>query len=452
MIGIETPTDEAAESTFAEILSVVVKPILEDSNIALNSVTTFGDSQHMGTILDVNVKFSGLYRPPVVQNLGGIIIEGFDFETQDAFVSALSNQGDYFSGVSGVLLTLKEEDSLPASLPTSAPTPTGGIQIETVPSNTPPSASVASPSPAESNASQSPTLSTQLPTFSAAQGSNETHALGSNATHAQSSNETLPQGSNETLSFGPFYLAVLIHNTPYQTVYMEEADFNKFAEALVATVNKEMGDSMTVVKEVTLGYQQLISLGSDLTATEINLSYKVSTSLSESEVRDKIPRAVGRTRKEILSLLQSDADTFPYFLEIDEIQAQNILSIGEPTSAATLPDVIPERPITLPPSPSPTKVEVDETEADQVEEDKESGKLTGPLVGDLLESDAAKAQAEIDAAKAQAESEATEANANKNVTDAVQVKEAIADTNEPGSSRAGGELFMLPTAHVRFVI
>jgi hypothetical protein len=213
-----------------------------------------------------------------------------------------------------------------------------------------------------------------------------------------------------------------------------------------------MGDSMTVVKEVTLGYQQLISLGSDLTATEINLSYKVSTSLSESEVRDKIPRAVGRTRKEILSLLQSDADTFPYFLEIDEIQAQNILSIGEPTSAATLPDVIPERPITLPPSPSPTKVEVDETKADQVEEDKESGKLTGPLVGDLLESDAAKAQAEIDAAKAQAESEATEANANKNVTDAVQVKEAIADTNEPGSSRAGGELFMLPTAHVRFVI
>jgi hypothetical protein len=426
MIGIETPSDEAAESTFAQTLSAVVKSILEDSKIALNSVTTIGDSQHMGTILDLNVKFSGLYRPPVEQNLGGIIIEGFNSETQDAFVSALSNQGDYFSGVSGVLLTLKEDESRPASLPTSAPTRTGGILIETLPSNIPPSASVASPPTADASASQAPTLSTHPPTISPPRAA---------------------QSSNETLSLGPFYLAVLIHNTPYQTLYMEEADFDKFAEALVATVNEQMGDSMTVVKEVTLGYQQLISLGNGLgTATEVNLAYEVSTSLSASEVREGIARAVGRNRKEILSLLQSDTETFPYFLEIDEIQAQNIASIGDPTSTASLPDVIPEKPIiTQPPSPSPTEVKEVEPEADQVEEDsgaQEEG--TGPLVADILESDAAKAKAESDAAKAKAESDA--ANANKNETGLVQVKE-VADPNEPGGSGAGGEMLMLPTAH-----
>lgn len=412
MVGIETPMDEAAESTFTQTLSVLLKSILADSDIDLNYVTTIGDSQHMGTILDVNVKFSGLYRPVVEQNLGGIIIEAFNTDTQNAFVSALNNQGDYFSGASSVILTLKQSGSRPA--PT--PAPTGGVQIESLPSNVPPSSSVEPPPPTDFSTSQLPPISTEQPS-------------------AISPPRAEP-GSPDTL--GPFYLAVLVHNTPYQTMYMDDADFDKFAEVLVAIVNEQMADSMTVVKEVTLGYQQLISLGNGLTATEVNISYEVSasTSLSASEVGGKVARAVGRNRKEILSVLQSNSDFHPYFQEIDEIQSQNIASVGDPTSTASLPDVIPERPITSPPSPSPTppEVEEDEPEYPVVEEDSdaqevETEEYAGPLVSDLLANDAAKAQAEKDAAKANA-----------------GVKEATAEINEPSGPGAGGE-YLLNTAH-----
>eukprot|EP00577_Skeletonema_sp_RCC1716_P026376 CAMPEP_0113427560 /NCGR_PEP_ID=MMETSP0013_2-20120614/31373_1 /TAXON_ID=2843 ORGANISM="Skeletonema costatum, Strain 1716" /NCGR_SAMPLE_ID=MMETSP0013_2 /ASSEMBLY_ACC=CAM_ASM_000158 /LENGTH=200 /DNA_ID=CAMNT_0000316007 /DNA_START=318 /DNA_END=917 /DNA_ORIENTATION=- /assembly_acc=CAM_ASM_000158 len=124
MIGVQTPMDEAAESTLTQTLTTFLEPILEDSNIALDSVGIIGDPQHLGVMLDVNVKFTGLYRPPVEQNLGGIIMGAFNSGAQNAFsssviiqnafISALSSQGSYFSGVVSVLLTLKENGSRPA--------------------------------------------------------------------------------------------------------------------------------------------------------------------------------------------------------------------------------------------------------------------------------------------------------------------------------------------------
>ena len=167
------------------------------------------------------------------------------------------------------------------------------------------------------------------------------------------------------------------------------------------------------------------------TATEINFEYKVSTNLTESEVGQTVARKIGRNRQDILSSLQEQSDSFPYFLEVKEIQAQSIASIGEPTSTATLPENVPEKPKTQPPTPSPTfpptPLKVEEDEPEEVEED------LGITVADLLASDAAKAQA----AKEEAEAKA------KNVTDAV----GIADTNvaDSGGLGAGGKLFVLLT-------
>src|SRR5210317_947210 len=123
IIGIETTMDEVATATFSEAMTTVLSPILEELNIALDSVTVT-DQQNLGTILDVNVRFSGYYRPPMEQSLGGVIIDAFDTEMQNAFISTLNNQGEYFSGVQeggGVILALIEDDSTPATVPTLAP-------------------------------------------------------------------------------------------------------------------------------------------------------------------------------------------------------------------------------------------------------------------------------------------------------------------------------------------
>ena len=365
------------------------------------------DSRQSGTILYVDVKVSGLYRPQVEQNLGQIIIDAFNAGAQKDFTSALGN--NYFSGVIGVFLSLKKNESRPAP---PVPPPTFS---PTLPPDMLPSTPVEPPAPAttnESSSSQPPTVSTSL-------------------------TPTEPD-SPDTPSY---YLALLIQNTPYQTRYMEDTDFDKFVEVLKGTVNAKMEDSTTVIKGVTLGYHQLISLGNRITATEINFEYKVSTSLPKSEVGQKVARTIGRNRQYILSSLLDQSDSFPYFLEIKEIQAQNIASIGEPSSKATLPKNVPEKPKTQPPTPSPTfpptPLKVEEKEPEAVEED------LGITVADLLASDAAKAQAAKDEAKENAN------NVNRNETDAVGVKaKAIVDSNETGETGGlgiGGELFVLFT-------
>jgi len=385
MIGVQTPMDEAAESTLTQTLTTFLEPILEDSNIALDSVGIIGDPQHLGVMLDVNVKFTGLYRPPVEQNLGGIIMGAFNSGAQNAFsssviiqnafISALSSQGSYFSGVVSVLLTLKENGSRPAPPPAPAPT----AQIDNLPSNIPPSASVGPPPPTE------------------------------------------------------FYLSVIVYNTPYQTLYMNDADFNKLAEVLISAVNIQMGNSMTI-EGVTLGYHKLISLGNyGLTATEINLGYKVSTNLPASTVGDDVARAVGRSKKAVLSLLQGQSDALPYFLEVDEIQAQNIASIGDPNGAASLPNVIPQKPITQPP------------EEDSDVQEAETGEFTGPLVGELLASDAAKEKAEEEAAGNElAEKEAAKEQANAAADPVVK--------NDPGGLGSGALVGIVIVLMICFMV
>ena len=158
------------------------------------------------------------------------------------------------------------------------------------PTSSPTSTAVEPPAQATTNESSS----SQLPTIS-------TQSL------IASSPPTEPD-----LSDSPsFYLAVLIQNTPYQTRYMEDTDFDKFIEVLKTVVNAKMEDSMTVIRRVTLGYHQLISLPNRITATEINFEYKVSTNLTESEVGQTVARKIGRNRQDILSSLQEQSDSFP---------------------------------------------------------------------------------------------------------------------------------------------
>eukprot|EP00984_Skeletonema_dohrnii_P005462 scaffold1921_cov112-Skeletonema_dohrnii-CCMP3373.AAC.2 len=192
---------------------------------------------------------------------------------------------------------------------------------------------------------------------------------------------------------------------------MSDDDFNKLAEVLILAVNIQMGNSMTI-EGVTLGYHKLISLGNyGLTATEINLGYKVSTNLPASTVGDEVARAVGRSKKAVLSLLQGQSeDAFPYFLEVDEIHAQNIASIGDPNGAASLPNVIPQKPITQPP------------EEDSDLEEGETGEFTGPLVGELLAEEAA-------AGNEVAEKEVVQELANATVDPVVK--------NDPGGLGSG---------------
>ena len=140
MIGVENPMDEAAESTLTQTLVAILEPILAESKIALDTVGIIGNLQHSGVMLDVRVKFSGLYRPSVEQNLGGIIIGAFSSGTQTSlsssvvmqstFISSLSSQDSYYSGVVSILSTLEENGSRPLPSPTPAPT----IQIENSPS------------------------------------------------------------------------------------------------------------------------------------------------------------------------------------------------------------------------------------------------------------------------------------------------------------------------------
>jgi hypothetical protein len=361
--------DEVATATFSEAMTTVLSPILEELNIALDSVTVT-DQQNLGTILDVNVRFSGFYRPPMEQSLGGVIIDAFDTEMQNSFISTLNNQGgEYFSGVQegGVILALIEDDSTPASLPTMAPS--GSIQIETLPSDT-------TPPQTSSSVEEEPISTPQLPT--------------------QSPTTSPPPTIAPRELQGPFYLAVLIQNTPYQSKYMDEADFTKFAQVLTSVLNEKLGDALTI-EDVTLGYQQLIQVGSG-TATEVNLSYEVASNLASSQIESMISRAVGRNRKEIIALLQDDWDFYPYFLEIGEIQAQSITQFGDPTSTATLPDNIPVKPTPSPtPLPPPEEEVVDkEPEAGQNQGEEDSNaqvaepEWTGPTAAELLAEDEAK--------------------------------------------------------------
>jgi len=220
---------------------------------------------------------------------------------------------------------------------------------------------------------------------------------------------------------------------------MEDRDFDKFAEAFKSTVDTQLTDSMTVVRGVTLGYHQLISLGNRVTATEINFDYMVSTNLTESDVGKKVARAVGRNRQEMIASLRGEKDSFPYFLEVKEIQAQNIASIGVPGSSTTLPKNIPERPITQPPTYSPTILptipKVEEVEAEvEVEKEEEDA---GISVADLLASDAEKVQAAKDEAIANAN--ATKSNLNE--TEAVEViKETVAVVADPTEKDEPGGL------------
>ena len=240
--------------------------------------------------------------------------------------------------------------------------------------------------------------------------------------------DNLPSNIPPSASVGPplpttlyLYLSVIVYNTPYQTLYMNDDDFNKLAEVLILALNIQMGNSMTI-EEVTLGYHKLISLGNyGLTATEINLGYKVSTNLPASTVGDEVARAVGRSKKAVLSLLQGQSeDAFPYFLEVDEIHAQNIASIGDPNGAASLPNVIPQKPITQPP------------EEDSDVQEGETGEFTGPLVGELLAEEEA-------AANDLAEKEVVKELANATADPVVK--------NDPGGLGSGGEWFMLPITH-----
>mmetsp|Transcript_3651 Transcript_3651/g.6089 ORF Transcript_3651/g.6089 Transcript_3651/m.6089 type:complete len:249 (+) Transcript_3651:1326-2072(+) len=100
MIGVVKPMDEAAESTLTQTLSTFLEPILAESKIALDSVGIIGDSQHSGVMLDVRVKFSGLYRPSVEQNLGGIIIGAFSCGTQTYSSSSVVMQNAFISSLS----------------------------------------------------------------------------------------------------------------------------------------------------------------------------------------------------------------------------------------------------------------------------------------------------------------------------------------------------------------
>lgn len=402
--------DQAAQRTFTKALSIVLEQTLTANNIVLDSVSIM-DSRQTGTILYVDVKIMAQSRPQVQEdhNLGQVIINGFNSGGQKQLTDSLGS--NYYSGVIGVFLSLKKNESTPAPPPT--PAPTLSIKLETLPPNILP-ATVVEPPPTppetdESSSSQQPTVSTPSPTVS-------------------------PPPTFPTL--GPFYLAVLLQNTPYQTRYMEDADFDKFGEVFASAVNKQLEDSFTDVKGVTLGYHQLISLGNRVTATEINFGYQVSTNLTEADVGKKVARAVGRNRQYIIASLLGLSDSFPYFLEVDQIQAQNIASIGEPSSTATLPAKVPEKPKTQPPTASPTSpptiLQVEEDEPVKEEE-------AGITVADLLASDAEKAQA----AKDEAIAKANLTNSNTNETDAVEViNAAIADPNETeeqGGLGIGGE-------------
>jgi len=409
MIRIERPMDQAAERTFIKALTLVLEQIMNAFNIVLDSVTVM-DSRQTGTILYTNVKLLGLHRPQMMAiNLGQLVIDAFNSGAQQEFTNALGN--NYFSGVIGVFLSLKKNESRPAPPPT--PAPTVSIKVETLPPNIVPS-TVVEPSPLPPP-TLSWSISTQPPTVS----------------------PTEPPTEPGAPTIGPFFLAVLIQNTPYQTRYMEDRDFDKFAEAFKSTVDAQLEDSMTVVRGVTLGYHQLISLGNRVTATEINFEYMVSTNLTESDVGKKVSRAVGRNRLDMIASLRGERDSFPYFLEVKEIQAQNIASIGVPGSTTTLPKNIPERPITQPPTYlptiSPSIPKVEEVEEVEVEVEKEE-EDAGISVADLLASDAEKVQAAKDEAMAKAN--ATQFNLNE--TEAAEViKETVAvaeptEKDEPG--------------------
>lgn len=355
MIGVQSPLDESAENTLSQILSTFLAPVLEETNTALDSVSII-DSQQSGVMLDVNVKFTGLYRPSVEQNLGQIIIDAFNGKAntalsapvivQNTFISLLSSGSSSYSGVVSALLTLQNYGSRPVPSPTPSPTAT-------------------------------------------------------------------PPPTERTMH----YLSVNVYNTPYQTLYMDDFDFEKFAEVLASILNRQIGNSITI-KGVRLGYHKLISLGNyGLTATEIHLGYEVSTNLPASEVGDEVARAVGRSKTTILSVLQDNSDMFPYFLEIDDIQAQSIASIGDPNGGASLPNAIPEKPsLTQPP-------EELSTEEDSNVQEVETGEFTGPLVGELLAIDAAKEEA---------------ARASADVQSNAVIEQATVK-NDPGGLGAGGE-------------
>ena len=341
MIGVQSPMDKTAEDTLTQALRTFLDPFLEASNIGLDTVSVVNDPQQLGVMLDVSVKFTGLYRPPVEQNLGAIIIVALNSGTQssfsapvviqNAFISSLGNQGSYFSGVVSALLTLKENGSKPVPRPTPPPTrapptppPTRTSELVSKPTYNPPSIPAKPPSPKI------------------------------------------------------FYLSVILYNTPYQTRYMSDADFDKFTEVFVTVVN-EMRGSMTNIKRISSAQHRLISIGNyGLTATEINLGYEVYTNLQPSEVGYAVARAVSGNKEEMMSLLQRDYLFYPFYLEIDEIQAQNIASMGDPISTANLPNVIPEK---------PTAVEED---TDKVQAEKEVAEAQA----------VAKAQEEIDRANA----------------------------------------------------
>lgn len=363
MIGVQSPLDEAAENTLTQTLSTFLAPILEETNVALDSVGII-DSQQSGVMLDVNVKFTGLYRPSMEQNLGQIVIDAFNGKAQTAlsepvivqntFISLLSSESSSFSGVVSALLTLQNYGFRPVPSPTPSPTAT-------------------------------------------------------------------PPPTERTM----YYLSVTVYNTPYQTLYMDDFDFEKFAEVLASILNRQIGNSITI-KGVRLGYHKLISLGNyGLTATEIHLGYEVSTNLSASEVGDEVARAVGRSKKAMLSLLQDHSDMYPYFLEIDDIQAQSISSIGDSNGGAWLPSVIPEKPLLTQPAEK-----LSAEEGSNVQE-AETGAFSGPLVGELLA---------IDSAKDQAATAAGNVKANT-VIEPTTVK------NDPGGLGAGGEWLMHSIPH-----
>ncbi len=355
MIGVQSPMDDAAESALTETLSAFLAPIFEETNIALDSVGVIGDPQQSGVMLDVNVKFSGLYRPPMEQNLGQIIIDAFNGKAQtplsspvivhNTFISLLGSETSFYSGVVSALLTLQNYGSRPVPPPTPSPTATPPSTVRTM-----------------------------------------------------------------------HYLSVIIYNTPYQTMYMDDFDFDKFAEVLSSTLNRQIGNSITI-KGVRLGYHKLISIGNyGLTVTEIHLGYEASTNLPAAVVGDEVAKSVGQNKRAILSLLQDHSDMFPYFLEIDEIQAQSIASIGDPNGAASLPNVIPEKPVTQQP------LEELSTEEDSNDQEAGTEEFAGPLVGELLAIDAAKEQAEKAAANVPVANQAVK--------------------NDPGGLGAGGEWLM----------
>ena len=139
MSGFEKDMCDISESILTDALKFVVRPILEDSNIALDSVNVLSvrhdsistldsvtvlDSQQTGTVLYVTVKISGLYRPTVEQNLGEIIINAFNSGKRNDFQAALGD--DFFGGVIWVHLSSKNNESLPAP-----PSPMASITFST---------------------------------------------------------------------------------------------------------------------------------------------------------------------------------------------------------------------------------------------------------------------------------------------------------------------------------